>query len=272
MNESLLLGCGNLGRIILDGFLSNNMKVKVYEKNQKIKKSLKKLNKKNLEIIDSLDGLKDKTFKYVLLCVKPLDSLSLINEINKKISNKYIFVSFVAGLETKKISKTLKNNKVIRMMPNILVEVGSSATGIYTKSPSKIFKKEISTNFSFFGFLEWLKEEEKMDFFTALYGGGPAYIFYFLEILNKISCKNGFSKKRSKLMVESLLHGTSKLIKNNSQNFTDIIQKVTSKGGTTEQAIEFMKKRKTNEIINSGIRKASTRSKNISKLLNLEKL
>ena len=36
MNESLLLGCGNLGRIILDGFLSNNMKVKVYEKNQKV--------------------------------------------------------------------------------------------------------------------------------------------------------------------------------------------------------------------------------------------
>ena len=95
MNESLLLGCGNLGRIILDGFLTNNMKVKVYEKNQKIKKSLKKLNKKNLEIIDNLDGLKDKTFKYVLLCVKLLDSLSLINEINKKISNKYIFVKLL---------------------------------------------------------------------------------------------------------------------------------------------------------------------------------
>ncbi|PPR42857.1 MAG: Pyrroline-5-carboxylate reductase [Alphaproteobacteria bacterium MarineAlpha8_Bin1] len=272
MNESLLLGCGNLGRIILDGFLSNSMKISVYEKNQKIQKTLKKLNKRNLEIIDNLDGLKDKTFKYILLCVKPIDSLSLIKEINTKISTKFIFVSFVAGLETKKISETLKKNKVIRMMPNILVEVGSSATGVYTKSPSKIFKKEISNNFSFFGFLEWLKEEEKMNFYTALYGGGPAYIFYFLEILNKISCKNGFSKKRSQLMVESLLHGTSKLIKNNSQNFSDIIEKVTSKGGTTEKAIEFMKKEKTYEKINNGIRKASVRSKNITKLLNLEKL
>ena len=272
MNESLLLGCGNLGRIILDGFLSNSMKISVYEKNQKIQKTLKKLNKKNLEIIDNLDGLKDKTFKYILLCVKPIDSLSLIKEINTKISTKFIFVSFVAGLETKKISETLKKNKVIRMMPNILVEVGSSATGVYTKSPSKIFKKEISNNFSFFGFLEWLKEEEKMNFYTALYGGGPEYIFYFLEILNKISCKNGFSKKRSQLMVESLLHGTSKLIKNNSQNFSDIIEKVTSKGGTTEKAIEFMKKEKTYEKINNGIRKASVRSKNITKLLNLEKL
>ena len=272
MNESLLLGCGNLGRIILDGFLSNSMKISVYEKNQKIQKTLKKLNKRNLEIIDNLDGLKDKTFKYILLCVKPIDSLSLIKEINTKISTKFIFVSFVAGLETKKISETLKKNKVIRMMPNILVEVGSSATGVYTKSPSKIFKKEISNNFSFFGFLEWLKEEEKMNFYTALYGGGPAYIFYFLEILNKISCKNGFSKKRSQLMVESLLHGTSKLIKNNSQNFSDIIEKVTSKGGTTEKAIEFMKKEKTYEKINNGIRKASVRSKNITKLLNSEKL
>jgi len=248
------------------------MKISVYEKNQKIQKTLKKLNKRNLEIIDNLDGLKDKTFKYILLCVKPIDSLSLIKEINTKISTKFIFVSFVAGLETKKISETLKKNKVIRMMPNILVEVGSSATGVYTKSPSKIFKKEISNNFSFFGFLEWLKEEEKMNFYTALYGGGPAYIFYFLEILNKISCKNGFSKKRSQLMVESLLHGTSKLIKNNSQNFSDIIEKVTSKGGTTEKAIEFMKKEKTYEKINNGIRKASVRSKNITKLLNLEKL
>ena len=272
MNESLLLGCGNLGRIILDGILSNSMKVKVYEKNQKIQKTLKKLNKKNLEIINDLDGLKDKNFKYVLLCVKPGDSLSLIKEINTKISTKYIFISFVAGLETKKISEILKNKKVIRMMPNILIGVGSSATGVYTKSPSKIFKKEISSNFSFFGFLEWLKEEEKMDFFTALYGGGPAYIFYFLEILNKISCKNGFSKKKSQLMIESLLNGTSKLIKKNSQNFADIIEKVTSKGGTTEKALEFMKEKKTFEIINNGIRKASTRSKSISKLLNSEKL
>ena len=69
MNESLLLGCGNLGRIILDGFLSNSMKISVYEKNQKIQKTLKKLNKRNLEIIDNLDGLKDKTFRNLFFII-----------------------------------------------------------------------------------------------------------------------------------------------------------------------------------------------------------
>tara|TARA_Y100001954_G_C15784315_1_gene591631 strand:- start:775 stop:1593 length:819 start_codon:yes stop_codon:yes gene_type:complete len=272
MNQSLLLGCGNLGRIILNGFLSNNMKVKVFEKNQKIQKELKKLNKKNLEIIVSLDSLKDKTFRYVFLCVKPSDSISLIKEIKKKISTKYTFVSFVAGLETKKITEILNTDKVIRMMPNILIEVGRSSTGVYSKNTSKIFKKEISNHFSFFGILEWLKNEEKMDFFTALYGGGPAYIFYILEIFNKISYQNGFSKKRSQLMLENLLIGTSDLIKKKDQDFEEMIKKVTSKGGTTEKALEFLRKKKINDIINSGIRKASIRSKNITKLLNSKKL
>ena len=40
-------------------------------------------------------------------------------------------------------------------------------------------EKKINNFFTFFGSFVWLKNEEEIDFFTAFFGGGPAYISYF---------------------------------------------------------------------------------------------
>ena len=71
-------------------------------------------------------------------------------------------------------------------MPNLLIKVKKSTTGAYSSQISKHEKKKIEKDFSFFGNMIWLKNEKQMHFFTAFFGGGPAYISLFLEILSKI--------------------------------------------------------------------------------------
>ena len=153
-------------------------------------------------------------------------------------------------------------------MPNILIEVGESATGIFTDLVDEKKKINLIKDFSFFGYLKWLSKEDEMDLFTSLYGGGPAYIFYFLECLVKISEKSGLDSEASRKLVISLLNGTSKLIKKDNQDFSSIVDKVTSKGGTTEKAINFFEEdQKFFKIISEGILRAKNRSMEISKKL-----
>ena len=115
-----------------------------------------------------------------------------------------------------------------------------------------------------------VNQEKKIDFFTVMFGGGPAYIFSILEIFNEIIKNNGFSEKESLLLL-TLVEGVEKRIKKDSFNFKLSINQVASKGGTTEEALKvFSKKNILSSLINKAIRVATLKSIKISK--DLDKL
>ena len=69
-------------------------------------------------------------------------------------------------------------------------------------------------------------------------------------------------------MATSLLYGSSMLLKTEKIDLEKVISRVTSKGGTTEKAIEyFNKNNQFFKIINSGIKLAENRSSEISKMI-----
>ncbi len=104
-----------------------------------------------------------------------------------------------------------------------------------------------------------------MDFFTAFFGGGPAYLCFFFEILSKILIKKGFSKQLSKELILILANGTLEMLEK-SFDFDDIVKKVASKNGTTEKALNFLKiDNNLSLLISQAIYKAENRSREISK-------
>ena len=64
-------------------------------------------------------------------------------------------------------------------------------------------KKKLQ-RFKSFGECIWLKNEKKMDFFTAMFGGGPAYFLYF-RLFDQIIRKNGVSGDDSLSLLITLL-------------------------------------------------------------------
>ena len=77
----------------------------------------------------------------------------------------------------------------------------------------------------FFGNMIWLKNEKQMHFFTAFFGGGPAYISLFLETLSKILFHKGFDEKISRQLVSYLANGTVELAEMNNLRYGDIVKK-----------------------------------------------
>ena len=87
---------------------------------------------------------------------------------------------------------------------------------------------------------------------------------FFFQCLFNISKKNGFGPKISKEMILSLMHGTSEFLKIEKSNFSEIISKVASKGGTTEEALKFFEKdSKFINFLEEGIKMAEKKSRSL---------
>ncbi|MEE2694897.1 MAG: pyrroline-5-carboxylate reductase dimerization domain-containing protein [Pseudomonadota bacterium] len=269
MNASLLIGCGSLGKIILDGFHRKKEEIIVFDKDSSVLKKFK-LKYKKIKFFNDLKQIDWKVLDYIMICVKPNNCRDLLSELKEYCVDKHIIISFVAGLQTKTIRSLLKkkHKRIVRIMPNIFISSNNSATAIFSNTLEDKHKKRINIDFSHFGSLIWVKKENRLDFFTALFGGGPAYIFYILLCFQKILIRNGFNPKDSIVLLTSLLEGTVKHIKSDMTNLESSIKKVASKGGTTEEALRiFMEKDSLYNLFDKAINKATKRSSDISRNL-----
>ena len=265
---SLLIGCGNLGRIILKGFDSSKKQIIVLEKNRSIISSVTRIFK-NVRFLSSLEIIDWKRISYIMLCVKPKDAIITLQEIRTYCNKNHIIVSFVAGLQTKTINKiVLYKSPVVRLMPNIFIESNNSSTAFFSNDIGESLKKKVTKDFRVFGKFIWLNNEKKMDFFTAMFGGGPAYFFYILHCFDKIIRKNGVRVDDSLSLLTTLLEGTLVQLKSKSVNFKESIQKVASKGGTTEEALKVLDKNSTlYNLFETAINSAKDKASKISKKL-----
>ena len=79
--------------------------------------------------------------------------------------------------------------------------------------------------------------------FTAFFGGGPAYISLILEHLQNILKKKKIKEIDSNILVLELLEKTFELFKKKEKiSYLGLIKRVASKGGTTQQGLDFLKK------------------------------
>ena len=266
MNDTLLLGCGNLGLSIVKSFCNEKKNIHVHDSNDKILRDLNK--SKFLKIIYDFDNISWKKFDYIILCVKPKDVKGLLSDCKNFLNQDHILISFVAGLLEQQITSIIqKQTKIIRLMPNLLAKIKKSSTGAFSKSLSLEEKRLIQKTFSFLGNFVWLDKEDEMNFFTAFFGGGPAYICYFIKILDEILLANGFKNKETKNLVLNLIVGTIDLIELEKKDFKRIINMVASKKGTTERALEYFDyENRFFELVSSAIKKAKQRSEEISKV------
>ena len=264
----LLIGCGNLGTIILKGFSSRKKEIIVLEKDRRIVSTVNRIFK-NVRFLDNLEVINWKRISYIMLCVKPKDAKNILSQIRKYCDKTHIIVSFVAGLQTSTIKKiTLSESPVVRIMPNIFIDSNNSSTAFFSNNLRESLKKKVTQDFKVFGEFIWLNNERKMDFFTAMFGGGPAYFFYILNCLNKIIRKNGISVDDSLSLLTALLEGTLVQLKSKNIDFKESILKVASKGGTTEEAIKvFEKNSALFNIFEKAIYSAKEKSSQISNKL-----
>ena len=175
----------------------------------------------------------------------------------------------MAGITIKKICNDLRTDVgVARVMPNLAVKLNLGVSCIYYSVKTQIiFRKKVNSLFNILGNTYNMKNEKLLEKVTAISGSGPAYLFLFIQVFEKVTCDLGFSKKDSKKIVFDTIEGALELAKNEN-NIGSLIKSVSSKKGTTEAAIKILEKKNTGlyKLMSLAINAAKKRANELSKI------
>ena len=208
----------------------------------------------NKEIVDKSD--------IVVIAVKPQiidDVLEEIKETDK------LIVSIAAGITIRHLESKLKNARVIRVMPNTPCLVGEMAAGFSKGSKVKdedIFAVEEILNSA--GKAFYLKEE-MLDAVTALSGSGPAFIALLLEWMIEGAKKQGLKEEIAMDLAFQTALGTGKLLQETGMKPKELVDMVSSPGGTTVAGRKILENSDVREVLIKTIEAAAKKSKELGK-------
>lgn len=204
----------------------------------------------------------------VIIAVKPQDFSSLCLQIKDFITESHLILSVMAGISIENISEKLQVKKIIRSMPNIPTQIGQGMT-VFTAS-QEVDRKDlfiIQNLINTTGKSLFIENEEMINAATAISGSGPAYVYYFMNAMVDSAISLGFTKSEAEFLVQQTFLGSTQLQNRSNLSNLEWIEKVASKGGTTEAALNLFYAHDLNTKINEGIIQANARAKELGKVI-----
>lgn len=259
----LIIGAGNMGKTYMESFLREHLLQKedlmILEKLPERTQELQA--EGYTQVYHQPDTWLDEVF-LIILAVKPQDIEALFTDLGPYLNRDVLILSIMAGIQMQTISAAFPQAKVIRAMPNLPAQIGLGMTGFTAQKEvnrQELFIVQNLLNTT--GKTIYFEKEEQLDAVTAISGSGPAYVFYFMEAMLQEAMQMGFKRSEAELMVEQTFLGAIRLVQKGDLNYKDWIQKVSSKGGTTEAAIKKFNESELQENIQKGVNQAFERAK-----------
>lgn len=203
----------------------------------------------------------------VVLAVKP----NIMPEVAKSISTTLskplpLFISIAAGIRLIDLSRWLGVDlALVRAMPNTPAVVQSGASALFAGKHVNQAQKELAENIlRAVGLTIWLEDEQQMDAVTALSGSGPAYFFLIMEAIENAGIKLGLSKDIARLLTLQTAFGAAKMALESQDDAATLRARVTSKGGTTEQAINTLQAGNLQSLFDQALQAAQQRAVNLA--------
>lgn len=256
-----LIGGGNMGGAILAG-IAKNCRVCICEKDSRKRAQLtRRFKAKALSLEDCI-----RTSKVIVLAIKPQDMEDVLAAIRPVIGKKHLVVSIAAGITSAYIEERLGQGiRVVRTMPNMPAMVGKGITAVAGgRYSSSADVKTACRLLSSVGETV-IVNESAIDAVTAVSGSGPAYVFLFAEYLMASARSLGLDEKLAERLVKSTLSGSAYLLEQSKEDAAALRARVTSKGGTTQAAMDVFAQMKTDEIFQKALAAAKNRARELSK-------
>jgi pyrroline-5-carboxylate reductase len=180
------------------------------------------------------------------------------------LSPQALHVSVMAGLRTSTLAHTTGNPQVVRAMPNTPALIGRGMTALFAaQAVSAEQRSQAAAVLQTTGQLMWVDHEEQLDAVTALSGSGPAYVFYFLEVMMQTALEMGLSAEQSRQLALRTFAGATELAERSELAPKALREQVTSKGGTTFAALQVLEARQVQAALNDAIHAARNRAREL---------
>jgi pyrroline-5-carboxylate reductase len=203
----------------------------------------------------------------LVLSVKPQQMREALAPIAGRLGGQLV-VSIAAGMRLADLSRWLGGYpRLVRTMPNTPALVGAGITGLYAgPAVDAQGRSQAERILGAVGKTLWIDDEALMDAVTAVSASGPAYVFYFIEALRDAACALGFSGEQARLLAIETVAGAAVLAAHGTEDVALLRQRVTSKGGTTEAALDSLMADDFKAVILRAVRAADARGREMGDL------
>lgn len=228
------IGAGNMGRAIIDGWLKMQAvaPADIYVHSAHAASYEPYAQANGLQAMDSNLAVAQAA-DVVVLAVKPNIALAALKEVKPALTAGKWVITMVSGLSLADYATVAPEVPVLRIMPNVNVAIGAGMTALIGND--QLSATQYAAGQKLFDAIGATSEVAEKDFstFSALAGSSPAYVYFFIDAMARAGVKHGLSKAvATKIAAQATLGSAEMVLKSDKIPF-DLIDQVSSPGGTT---------------------------------------
>lgn len=234
-----IIGYGSMGKMILEKLLESkaiekeNLYVanKTYEKIEHLT-NICNVCKTNAELAAITD--------IIFICVRPADIKMILKEIKAVVSKDTLLVSLNGSVTFELMANTI-NHKIAKVIPSVTAEINQSQTLVcYNDLVQDRDKVMLEGLLKCMGDVIELPEEE-IGMGSELVSCMPGFIAAIFDVISKSAQKHtAISKEQIIQMLLRTLIGTGSLMLEKNFTFDEIVARVATKGGITEEGTKVI--------------------------------
>ena len=264
------IGGGNMATSLIGGLIANQFpahNITVAEPDQS---KLDQLHQQfNIQTYTSNQQAVEQT-DVILLAVKPQIMQTVCKDLAASIKQSQpLVISIAAGIRSTDIDRWLgKDCSIVRCMPNTPSLIQCGATGLFANQQVTDEQKQLAEQIlSAAGLTLWVEDETLLDAVTAVSGSGPAYFFLLIEAMQKAGQQLGLDVNTAQRLSLQTALGAARMANEGNDDPAELRQKVTSKGGTTEAAINSFLSNGFEELVTNALTSARDRATELADIL-----
>ena len=261
------IGGGNMGEAMLSALLDRGLTtpdaVRVSDTREERRQELRQ--KYGVDVTADSRLATDKG-DVVVLAIKPQNLAEVMADLSGCLEPTQLVLSIVAGARLDTLCQGLDHRHTVRSMPNTPAQIGEgitvwTATDVVTEQQ----KKWAGAILGAMGKEIYVDDERYLDMATAVSGSGPAYFFLFVESLIEAAMNIGLPRDLAEKLVVDTMLGSGHLIQKSDKTPTELRQMVTSRGGTTAEALSQFEKGGFSKLVTQAVAAAYNKAKELGK-------
>jgi len=197
----------------------------------------------------------------LVLAVKPQQMAAALAGLSLKPGA--VVVSIAAGVRLATLQRLLGPTLAyVRTMPNTPALLGAGITGLFAPEGTSTEARALAEQLlSAAGACVWVDAESQLDAVTALSGSGPAYFFLLVEALREAGTKLGLSADVAAQLAAQTCVGAARMVGESGLDAAQLRANVTSKGGTTEAALNHLESAGIRAMFAAALQQADARAR-----------
>lgn len=235
MPTTWLVGCGNMGRAMLDGWLDSGVDAGSIVV---IDPALPQIGG-GVRVYASVPGDLNRP-ETVVLAIKPQQLRDVVVSLAGVIGADTLLLSILAGVEEATLTERLGAAAVVRAMPNMPAAIGQGITVLHALGANAAQMRKTEALVAPLGAVVWLDSESEFDAVTALSGSGPAFLFRFIDALTEAGIALGLRPELAARLAMATVAGSGALALQSSDSPGRLAERVASPGGTTRAGLDVL--------------------------------